>query len=179
MTTPISTSEPNRLSEEQGEQVSSLERALLNAGSSYKSSPQTRAKVLAGLGLAAGSSALLAGSAAASVSSAAKISWVKLLFGISLVGAPAVPVGYYALHRASAPAGGSARSSVTSVQTAPASEQAAAAPEVAPAPAPAMAGPMLSAELSALDHARLTLVGGDARRALDELDGYDRRFPAG
>src|SRR5262245_65230164 len=101
MTTPISTSEPNRLSEEQGEQVSSLERALLNAGSSYKSSPQTRAKVLAGLGLAAGSTALLTGSAAASVSaSAAKIPWTKLLLGMSVVGATAVPVGYYAMHRA-------------------------------------------------------------------------------
>src|SRR5678815_4913775 len=101
MTTPTSTSEPQRLSEEVGEGASSLERALLSAGSSYRSSPQARAKVLAGLGLAAGSTALLTGSAAASVTaSAAKLTWTKLLLGVSLVGATAVPAGYYALHHA-------------------------------------------------------------------------------
>ena len=101
MTMPIATTEPTRLREEHGENSSSLERALLRAGSSYKTSQQTRAKVLAGLGLAAGSSALLTGSAAASVSvSAAKLTWTKLLLGVSLVGATAVPVGYYALRNA-------------------------------------------------------------------------------
>src|SRR6187200_3274873 len=105
MTTPLSTSEPNRLSEELGENSSSLERALLRAGSSYASSPQTRVRVLAGLGLAAGSTALFTGSAAAAsaASSAVKLTWTKLLLGVSLVGATAVPVGYSALH--SAPAG--------------------------------------------------------------------------
>ena len=59
----------------------------LRAGSSYKTSPHTRAKVLAGLGLAAGSTALLDRIAAASVSaSAAKLTWTKLLLGVSLVG---------------------------------------------------------------------------------------------
>jgi outer membrane protein assembly factor BamD (BamD/ComL family) len=38
---------------------------------------------------------------------------------------------------------------------------------------------MLSEELGALDRARLSLANGDTRRALDELDGYDRRFPGG
>jgi len=176
MTTPLSTSEPNRLSEELGENSSSLERALLRAGSSYASSPQTRVRVLAGLGLAAGSTALFTGSAAAAsavASSAAKLTWTKLLLGVSLVGATAVPVGYYALHSA-APAG-------TPV---PVSRPAVSAPAVAePAPAlSAAATPtaaLLTEELGALDHARVALVNGEGRRTLDELDAYDRRFPSG
>jgi hypothetical protein len=172
MTTPIATSEPTRLREEHGEDSSSLERALLRAGSSYKTSPHTRAKVLAGLGLAAGSSALLTGSAAASVSaSAAKLTWTKLLLGVSLVGATAVPVGYYALRNAD------------SNKNAPASHVAMPGPTAAEATseqaAPAARAAMLSEELGALDRARLSLANGDARRALEELDGYDRRFPGG
>ena len=171
MTTPLSTSEPNRLSEELGENSSSLERALLRAGTSYASSPQTRVKVLAGLGLAAGSTALFTGSAAAAsavASSAAKLTWTKLLLGVSLVGATAVPVGYYALH--SAPAG-------TPAQRAAVSAPAAAEPAPALAVTPTAA--LLTEELGALDHARLALVNGDGRRTLDELDAYDRRFPSG
>lgn len=172
MTTPFATSEPIRLREEQGENSSSLERALLRAGSSYKTSSQTRAKVLAGLGLAAGSSALLTGSAAASVSvSAAKLTWTKLLLGVSLVGATAVPVGYYAARTAA-----SQKNAAASNVAAPT----AAAPELSPAQgARAAPAAMLSEELGALDRARLSLANGDTRRALDELDGYDRRFPGG
>src|SRR4051812_37591940 len=98
--TPTSTSEPMRLLDES---ASSLERSLLGAGKSYTSSAQTRAKVLAGLGLAAGSTALLTGSAAAST--AAKLTWGKLLIGVSLVGAvsAAVPIGYYALNHPAPP----------------------------------------------------------------------------
>src|SRR5687767_13810449 len=103
MTTP--TTEPNRLLEEQGEEMSSLERSLLSAGKSRAGSPHMRANVLAGLGLAAGSTALFTGTAAAaSVSTAAKLTWGKLLLGVSLVGAvTAVPVGYYALRQPSPP----------------------------------------------------------------------------
>jgi pyruvate/2-oxoglutarate dehydrogenase complex dihydrolipoamide acyltransferase (E2) component len=176
MTTPLSTSEPNRLSEELGENSSSLERALLRAGSSYASSPQTRVRVLAGLGLAAGSTALFTGSAAAAsaaASSAAKLTWTKLLLGVSLVGATAVPVSYYALHSA-APAGTPAPRAAVSAP---------AVAEPAPAPAPAVAATpaaaLLTEELGALDHARLALVNGEGRRTLDELDAYDRRFPSG
>jgi len=168
-TTPLSTSEPKRLSEETGESGgTSLERALLRAGASYRSAPQTRAHVLAGLGLA--TSTLIGGSAAAaSAATAAKFGWTKLLLGISLFGATAVPVGYYALHR-------------------PTQETDTAARSVAPQAAPAVAGEpaaadrsaaLLSAELGALDHARLALAGGDARRALEEIDAYDRAYPAG
>lgn len=176
MTTPFTTSEPLRLSEETGEGSSSLERSLLRAGSSYKTSPQTRAKVLAGLGLAAGSTAMLTGSAAASVSvSAAKLTWTKLLLGVSLVGATAVPVGYYAIRNAE-------NKGVPAARVAPSGPT---APESAPVQAtdvqeaPAVHAAMLKEELGALDHARLSLASGDGRRALDELDGYDRRFPSG
>jgi hypothetical protein len=174
MTTPIATSEPTRLREEQGENSSSLERALLRAGSSYQTSSQTRAKVLAGLGLAAGSSALLTGSAAASVSvSAAKLTWTKLLLGVSLVGATAVPVGYYAVRNVESNKNATAShgASPTASESTPA--------EATRTEAPTAPAAMLSEELGALDRARLSLSNGDARRALDELDGYDRRFPEG
>src|SRR5436190_261388 len=166
MTTPLSTSDPKRLSEEIGE--GSLERALLKAGSSYRGSSQMRAHVLAGLGLA-GSSALISGSAAAaSTATASQFAWTKLLLGVSLFGATAVPVGYYALHRAP-PAGSPAAQSIASAPVAPA---------VAPGePAAAARSATLSAELGALDHARLVLAGGDGRRALEEIDAYDRAFP--
>src|SRR5262245_4180589 len=176
--TPTSTSEPIRLRDEQGG-TSPLEKALLKAGTSYKSSPQTQVRVLAALGIAS-STALLGGSAAAaaSVSTAAKVTWTKLLLGVSLVGATAVPVGYYALHRetpaapsqhsAGAPAVVPGRAPVAAVEGAP--------EEVPP---PAMHAAMLREELGALDHARVALAGGDARRAIDVLDAYDRGFPAG
>jgi len=175
MTTPTSTAEPNRLLDEPGES-DSLERALLRAGSSHRASPNARAKVLAGLGLAAGSTTLLTGTAAAA--SAAKLTWTKLLLGVSVVGAvAAVPVGYYALRH----------------PTAPVSRPAAALPMVSdPAPAPAApdsqavapaaasrAATLLTEELGALDHARLSLANGDAPRALEELEAYDRRYPQG
>jgi pyruvate/2-oxoglutarate dehydrogenase complex dihydrolipoamide acyltransferase (E2) component len=175
MTTPLSTSEPNRLSEELGENSSSLERALLRAGSSYASSPQTRVRVLAGLGLAAGSTALFTGSAAAAsaaASSAAKLTWTKLLLGVSLVGATAVPVSYYALQSA-APA------ATPAPQRAAVSAPAVAEPAPAPAVAATPAAALLIEELGALDHARLALVNGEGRRTLEELDAYDRRFPSG
>ena len=90
--------------------------------------------------------------------SAAKLTWTKLLLGVSLVGATAVPVGYYALRNAE------------SNKDAPASQCGAGA-----------GGTRRDAQRGAWrdDRARLSLANGDARRALDELDGYDRRFPGG
>jgi hypothetical protein len=175
-TSPLSIDEPSRL-REAGE-TSSLERALLGAGASYRTSPHARAKVLAGLGIA-GSATLLGGSAAASsVASAAKLTWTKVLLGVSLVGATAVPVGYYAFHRQTPTAGAE-----SSVATAPAAPEATAAPTPAAGstqePTAARRAAMLTDELEAIDHARLALAGGDARRAIDELDSYDRRFPGG
>jgi hypothetical protein len=175
MTTPVSTSDPDRLSDESG--TTSLERALLGAGRSYKSSVDTRTKVLAGLGLAA-SSTLLGGTAAATVSSAAaKVTWTKLLLGVSLVGATAVPVGYYALTRPSAPA--PAPRAVASARPTSDSARVVAAQELIQEPATVRHSAMLTEELGAIDHARLALTKGDARRALEELDAYDRRFPGG
>jgi hypothetical protein len=175
MTTP--TSDPSRLLQEQGEtEVSSLERSLLSAGRSRAGSPHMRAKVLAGLGLAAGSTALLTGTAvAASVSTAAKLTWGKLLLGVSLVGAvTAVPVGYYALRQSSPLIDEPAHRAIASTpMSTPAGSSA------LPAPSEATRAATLTDELGALDHARLALAGGDARRALDELDAYDRRFPSG
>jgi hypothetical protein len=174
-----STTDPDRLSNELAEGGSSLERALLKAGSSYASSPQTRVKVLAGLGLAVGSTAVFTGSAAAaSAATAAKFTWAKLLVGASLVGATAVPVGYYAL-RSTSPATPPAHRAVMSTPAAaepapPATAQEAAADAVAAARAATLAE-----ELQALDHARLALANGDARRTLGALDAYDRRFVGG
>jgi hypothetical protein len=133
-----------------------------------------RAKVLAGLGLAVGSTAMLTGTAAAaSVSTAAKLTWGKLLLGMSLVGAvTAVPVGYYALRQpvpsTDTPAHGAIASTPIAPETAVQQTQ-----------APAPRETMLTEELGALDRARVALAGGDARHALDELETYDRRFPSG
>jgi hypothetical protein len=174
MTTPVSTSDPDRLRHESG--ATSLERALLGAGTSYRSSTDTRAKVLAGLGLAA-TSTLLGGTAAASVSTAAKLTWTKLLLGVSLVGATAVPVSYYALHRQAEPA--PAPRAVASAPSAPETGRVVAAKDLLQEPATARRAAMLTEELGAIDHARVALARGDARRALEQLDAYDRRFPGG
>ncbi len=174
MRTPTSMSEPNRLLDEPGES-NSLERALLRAGSSYRTSPNTRAKVLAGLGLAAGSTTLLTGTAAAA-SSAAKLTWTKLLLGVSVMGAvAAVPVGYYALRHPTAPVSRPAASLPMASDPAPAP----AAPDTQAVAPASRAATLLSEELGALDHARLSLANGDARRALEELEAYDRRYPQG
>ncbi|WP_437730789.1 hypothetical protein [Sorangium sp. So ce1335] len=103
--------EPRRLLEESD---SPLERALLSAGTSYPTSPETRAKTLAALGLA-GAAALssaaapaalsAAGTAAASSSSVvAKVGWSKILVALSTVGALAgIPAGYLAWRGYQAP----------------------------------------------------------------------------
>ncbi|WP_438014410.1 hypothetical protein WMF18_26300 [Sorangium sp. So ce315] len=102
--------EPRRLLEESD---SPLERALLNAGTSYPTSPETRAKTLAALGLA-GAAALssaaapaalsAAGTATASSSIVAKAGWGKFLVALSTMGALAgIPVGYLAWRGQHAP----------------------------------------------------------------------------
>ena len=174
MTRPVSTTDPERLLDESG--TSSLERALLGAGASYKSSPHARAKVIAGLGLA-GSATLLGGTAAASVSSAAKVTWTKLLLGLSLFGATAVPVGYYALHRQDAPAQPEHAAGPAAIASGHGAG--AAAPSAPEELTPERRAAMLTDELGAIDRARVALANGDARRVLEELDAYDRRFPGG
>jgi len=193
--------EPVRLREEG---PSALERALLDAGASYKSSASTRAKTLSALGLA-GSATLLAGATqAAPLSSLAKMTWTKLLVGLSAVGAmAAVPVGYYAWQHgrygqhAAAPAVVAAPAPLPPAEGPAPIVVGSAVPVVAPPPAvvlPAVSSPpvparpsqrsnpgtvTLARELSSLDAARGTLARGDAPGALARLDAYGRAYPRG
>ncbi|WP_437586253.1 hypothetical protein [Sorangium sp. So ce1000] len=103
--------EPRRLLEESD---NPLERALLSAGASYSTSPETRAKTLAALGLA-GAAALSAsvaapaalsatGVSATSSSLAVKLGWTKILVALSTVGVLAgIPAGYLAWRGQQAP----------------------------------------------------------------------------
>jgi hypothetical protein len=194
-------SEPVRLREES---ASALERALLDAGRSYRSTGTARAKTLAALGVA-GSATLLAGTAqAVPLATLAKITlkmtWGKLIAAISIVGAAAaVPVGYFAWQRhhqpaqrvGSAPAVFAARASelppvppafIGGALPERATEQATEQPMenggagAARASRPAMT---LAHELSSLDAARGLLARGDANGALARLDAYGRAYPHG
>ncbi|MFO7179095.1 MAG: hypothetical protein DIU78_010380 [Pseudomonadota bacterium] len=94
--------EPRRLLEGS---CSALERALLDAGVSYRSSPEAHAKTLAALGLAGSAAAVTAGAAGAAALSgqpvvgssvAAKLGWTKLLTTFAMVGTVAgLPAGYF------------------------------------------------------------------------------------
>jgi hypothetical protein len=119
------------------ESESDLERALLDAGRSYRGSAEMRKHTLAALGI--GSATLLAGaaSAAAPVSTlaklAAKLSWPKVLVTASVISAAAVPVGYQVWQ------GRQRAASRAHVVTATARRPIALPEPVAPAPAPAEA----------------------------------------
>jgi hypothetical protein len=171
--------EPNRLLDESNSQ---LERALLGVGRVAPSSSKTRTKTLAALGLAAGSATLLTGAAgAATLSSAAKLTWTKLVLGVSLVGAAAVPVGYYASTHQSAPETAATQSAAARVRTAGLAAESIDDMIDAPAAMPMdpVARASLTRELAALDRARLALASGDARGVLGQLDAYQRSFPRG
>ena len=186
-------SEPVRLREES---ASALERALLDAGRSYRSSGTARTKTLAALGVA-GSATLLAGTAQAlPLATLAKMTWGKLIAAISIVGATAaVPVGYFAWQRHHQPAkhGGAAPALVAAPAQFPAASPARVleAPAIAQPTAPASeTGSAVSArsarpavtlahELSSLDAARGLLARGDARGALARLDAYWHAYPHG
>jgi hypothetical protein len=182
--------EPRRLKEEAG---SDFERALLDAGTSYRSSEAVRARTLAALGIA-GSAALTAGTAGgASSTLLTKAGWTKLL-AISGIGATAAaPVGYYAwqrTHEAPAPAPIVQVEDARPLPPAPrAPEPPAPEPRAEPAarvvpPAPRVesrtsSASALTAELGALDAARSRLSAGDASGALSLLDDYARAYPRG
>lgn len=145
--------EPRRLLEESD---NPLERALLSAGASYSTSPETRAKTLAALGLA-GAAALSASVAAPAALSAAgvsstssslavKLGWTKILVALSTVGMLAgIPAGYLAwrgqdasevaaAHRfGAALAGPVAQTAVQAPAPAPAPVEAIAEETIAPA----------------------------------------------
>jgi len=175
------------------ESVSALERALLDAGRSYRSTGTARAKTLAALGMA-GSATLLAGTAqAVPLATLAKMTWKmtwgKLLAAVSIVGAAtAVPVGYLAWQRHHHPAmhGGAAPAVIAAkpIEVPPVLMPRALedqATENGPAGAAHSARPAmtLAHELSSLDAARALLARGDASGALARLDAYGRAYPNG
>jgi TolA-binding protein len=170
-------SDPGRLFEQTD---SELERLLLGVGRSEKSSARARARTLAALGVAAGSSglAVTAATAAASAGPASasflgKITWAKIALGLSALGAVAAgPPVYRAWQRYNVHAPAASPAAV--VAAAPIA--AAGAPEASPAVnAPAT----LTRELGALDAIRAALARGQAPRALEMLDAYARRYPEG
>ena len=191
--------EPRRLRDESRDP---LERALLNAGVASASSPATRAKTLAALGVGAATMATgtaLAGTVVgsqagsstgsfvtSSISSVAQFAWTKVAIGLTLLGAVAVPVGYYALNGlpTRTPAGAQARTAQARAGASDAVE--ASPPGALAAPAPASVGVVaatatttLGREVQALDAVRATLSVGDAAAALAMLDAYARRHPGG
>jgi hypothetical protein len=176
--------EPPRLLEETS---SPVERALLEAGTSYRTSAAVHAKTLAAVGIAG--TAALADVARATISNSG---WSKWLTTLSVMGATAaIPVGYYvlkdrpqaALVQQSAPRAAAPSARAVTV------EAPAAAPEpTAPAPLPANPKPevrstgrsaTLAEEVDAVDAARSALARGDARSALSVLDAYARSYPRG
>jgi hypothetical protein len=189
--------EPRRLREEC---ESPLERALLEAGASYRSSVGTRERTLAALGLA-GSAALSAAAIGTATSTFSKLGWAKALTVVSAVSAvTAVPVGYYAWQRSQESA---AAQVLVSAPKAPAPTQSRALRRAEPAlPSAhlmvepiASAAPVnspsvraqkassssadLTAELAAIEKARSALSAGDASGALSQLDAYARSYPRG
>jgi len=169
-----------------------LERELLTAGTSYRSSAAARQKTLAALGLV-GTAAASAGVASASSSVLQKLGWLKALT-LSTVGvAVLAPIGWVAWKELDAPA---EKPVAAVVPAAPRVAPAAEAPLPAPAPQPpseaspsempaprvdarAASSGALSAELGVLDVARSKLGAGDARGALGVLDEYSRKYPRG
>jgi hypothetical protein len=181
-----------------------LERALLEAGRSYRSSRRARTRTMMALGLA-GSTVGLAGAAGASwlirvvpAAVARAISaagGTKLVVAVSIAAA-GIPIGYHAWHRFAAPAAPLATPAPAAAPP-PAAPAPLATPPAAPVIALAAAATSgvaeapraalgrgareasLKVELTRLDEARGALAGGDARRALALLDAYTRAYPHG
>ena len=184
--------EPRRLLEGN---PNGLERELLSAGATYRSSDAARQKTLAALGLI-GTAAASAGVAVASSSLLQKLGFWKLVALSGLGVAVLAPVGLLAWKSLEAPAGPHVAKVVAAppppALVAPA-PPAVHAPVVAPevlvppvveAPAPktdvrSSSSSALSAELGVLDAARSKLGAGDARGALAVLGEYDRTYPRG
>ncbi len=187
--------DPGRLFDESD---SELERTLLGVARAEKCSPRARTKTLAALGItgsalsAAAVTAAAVTAAATPLSVAGKAAWVKVLLGLSALGAVAIaPPVYRAwqLRHANPPptarTGVPATPSATPIALAPAAN--AAATDNAAALRPTVAAlrtttgdaASLRRELTALDAARAAVAGGRARRALALLDAYARDFPDG
>ena len=170
---------------------STVELLLLDAGVSYRSTPNARAKTLAALGLA-GSAAVSAGAVSVAGSSLlGKLGWGKLLV-ISGIGASVIaPIGYVAWNRlhpgviAVPAAAHLARVTAPApvlrtlpVQL-PAATQAEAPAVLTKPEAKPAASNGLAAELVALDAARAKLSNGKPSAALLSLDDYARAYPRG
>jgi hypothetical protein len=188
--------DPPRLRDEN---PTDLERELLTAGSSYRSSTTARQKTLAALGLV-GTAAASAGVAAAATTSVfpssvvQKVAIWKLIAMSGLGVAVLTPVGFLAWQQFGPPDRPVVSVPAIKLPEAPPAERA-QAPEAAlpaePAPAPAAEAPApkadpraassgaLTAELGVLDMARSKLAAGDARGALAVLDEYSRTYPRG
>jgi hypothetical protein len=186
--------EPRRLIEEGGDV---LQQQLLNVGSSYRASAQTRARTAAALGI--GAVPVLATGKAAAASPIAKIATVGLVAtGASFLAyqafSPSEPAPNTAsTTQVSAPAAPRAvahpealkpANPVEAVAERGSAEPAAQAPAATNAPAPVLrsnpgSNDALSAELARLDGARKKLASGQAVAAIDALDAYGREFPRG
>jgi len=188
---------------------SELERALLDAGRSYRAGGSARAKTLLALGLA-GVTTSTAPAAAAAGRSLSKATLSKVAITVLAIGAIAVPLlRSLGQHSESSPPA----VSHAAIAAAPVLVPPPAAPEPEPvqASAPALAAsdspapeaaelrpspstrsvsathtepkaasaPPLTAELAALDAARTSLSHSDPAGALAALDGYSRSFPRG
>ena len=185
-------SEPGRLFDESDDE---LERLLIGSARSERSSARTRARTLAALGIT-GSAALAVTVASASASASAapvgllgKVTWTKLVLGLSALGTiAAVPPGYHAWQRHQAVV--AARTGAHAQPLAP-TQQSFAAESAPPMPTPtpmeatstqvppvsARSSAGLGRELGALDAARGALARGQPARALARLDAYAATFP--
>jgi len=190
--------DPRRLVEDS---PSDLERALLEAGVSYRCSEVSRNKTLGALGVA-GTAAISASTLGISTTSwLTKLGWPKLLIGVSAIGAAtAVPLAFRAWqHRrpqppatvmansATAPQLQSHTSSavnglepvVTDATTSPSPGQSVGSAKVPVGPKADAPTAGLTEELSSLDSVRALLARGDAVGALSRLDAYARVYPRG
>jgi hypothetical protein len=181
------------------EPQSDLERALLQAGMSYRSSRATWSKTLGALGLTGSVTAVTSTAVAGKLSPFAKFSGAKLLVAISVVGAvSAVPIGYGILHgRGSSSVASKPRVSESAERlptgspdeplvTPKAVGQRATVPasvaSTRPSKSNGRGGPSpvrLGQELAALDAVRSTLAQGNAQGAIFLLDGYAQTCPHG
>jgi hypothetical protein len=184
--------EPRRLRDDA---ESTVELLLLEAGASYKSSADARAKTLAALGLA-GTAAVSAGAVGvgSSLLGKAGAGWAKVLLLSGLGAGVVAPVGYLTWNRLHSPPAESAKSALPA--EAPKTPVAKVVAPVVPAPVPApetaeipvvvapkadakTSASALAAEVGALDAARAELTSGNAAGALAKLDDYSRAYPHG
>jgi hypothetical protein len=171
--------EPSRLFDETDDE---LERLLIGSARSERSSARTRARTLTALGIT-GSAALAAtavSATAAPVGALGKVTWAKLVLGLSALGTiAAVPPTYHAWQRHQAAAHtqtlAAAPQSPTPRPT-PTPTESTTSPDEMPAVS-ARASADLRRELGALDAARGSLAHGQPARALARLDAYAAAFP--